>query len=190
MGDAELAPIADHGCAEIGVVEEIRYEDGKEVRYIRRHKDGRRFRYVQRKDGSWGIPATTPSAPFSAKRLVATKPSQIMRELQEICPWINDLDQAAVERFVRLEARARALNTRLNKMQAEGTPLEDIPAKFWNALRDAEVNAQKFGQDLGLDPTGRQKLLKDAAWTKRLAADAVGDIANRGRELRGLPSGE
>ena len=174
----------------IGVLEEIRFEDGREVRYIRRHKDGKVLRYVQRKDGSWGIPARYPKAQFSAKRLVNAKPSAIFEELQQACPWLYTVDRQAIDRFIDAESRRRVLTERLRQMLDEGMLPEDIKTAFWNALRDAEMNSYKIAQDLGLDPTGRQKLLKDAAWAKRLASDGVSQVADRGRQLRALPSPE
>jgi hypothetical protein len=168
----------------IGVVVEVRFEDGVEVRYIRRHKDGKTLRYTQRRDGSWGVPARNPK--FTAKRLTNAKPSQIWDELKQACPWLYDVDQQSVDRFLDAESRRRSLTNRLRQMTDEGMPLEDIPTRFWNAVRDAEVNSAKFAQDLGLDPTGRQKLLKDAAWAKRLATESVTQIADRGRRLRAI----
>lgn len=170
----------------IGVLEEIRFEDGREVRYIRRHKDGKVLRYMQRKDGSWGVPARHPKAQFSAKRLVNAKPSAIFDELQQSCPWLYTIDRQAIDRFIDVESRRRVLTERLQQMLDEGMLLEDIKTAFWNALRDAEMNSYKIAQDLGLDPTGRQKLLKDAAWAKRLATESVNEVAARGQEYRRL----
>ena len=185
MSDGEVEVI---GTETIGEVIECRFEDGREVRYIRRHKDDKVMRYVQRRDGSWGLPARHPR--FSAKRLVNDKPKAIFAELKAVCPWLHDVDQAAVDRFIEAESRRRILSNRLRKMLSEGSYPEDIKATFWNALKDAEMNSYKLGQDLGLDPTGRQKLLKDAAWTKRLASEGVSQVADRGRQLRALPSSE
>jgi len=107
----------------------------------------------------------------------------VSRQLLALCPWLEDVDGGAVDRYVRAEVRARKLASYV-EMVMEERGIEAVKPYLWSELAKAEQNAQKFGQDLGLDPTGRARVLKDLGWAKTLARNGVEVLRERGRALR------
>lgn len=129
-------------------------------------------------------------------RRAITEAQELHGRLVEAYPFVEQYDVAQVERYCREETRARLLHeyvmgvstgeieAKRVKKGAPTTGIEAVPPYLWAEASRANVNAAKLAQDLGLDPTGRWKLLKDAGWARHLAGDAVGSLRATGRELR------
>jgi hypothetical protein len=151
---------------------------------------------VARHDGSQALPARGYSwAPFgpgnvAALRHGAFSPGKIsetaqalLDELLVACPWVTELDGAAVDRFTRAEARARLLHGYVSKVSAE-SGVEAVREYLWAEVRGADALADKLATGLGMTPEGRAKLARDTAVAGRFAADALAGLQAEGRKLR------
>lgn len=118
-----------------------------------------------------------------SERLVNARSAEIAAELFAECPWMADVDGEAVERYCRAEARARMLHAWIERQVEEKGPA-GVKPYVWTEAGRADANAQKFGQDLGLDPTGRAKVLRDLGWAKQLHRGRLDELQSRGRALR------
>ena len=114
---------------------------------------------------------------------ISEKAEALLDELREFCPWINELDGAAVDRFCRAEARARLLHSYVSKVSVE-SGIEAVKEYLWAEVRGADTLADKLATGLGLTPEGRAKLARDAAVAGHFAADALAGLQAEGRKLR------
>lgn len=93
----------------------------------------------------------------------------------------------ALERYCRIEARARMLDAYVvAKVESEG--VESVPKTLWTEATRADMGAQKAAQDLGLDPTGFARAARDLGFAKSLnqqfGAKRLTQLGEAGRELR------
>jgi len=118
-------------------------------------------------------------------RLVSAEAEKVAAELAEVCPWISEVDAVAVDTFCRAAARYRMLDDYVAaKAEAEG--VEAVPRTLWQEVSRAESNAMKAAEALGLDPTGRARLLRDLGWARSLSSrdSAIAALAERGAAIR------
>lgn len=128
---------------------------------------------------------------------VAAERAELLHtELSEAFPFIHALDKVQVERYCRVEARAQLLHEWIMKVvegeevvpgrgrNAGGTGVAAVPPSVWTEATRADATAAKIWQEMGGDPTGRFRLLKDAGWVRHLTGDRVAELAERGRTLR------
>ena len=129
----------------------------------------------------------------------------IRQRLEDIYPGISDMALPTVELYCRAEARALIVNEYilevcLEEREVKGskyiksgsTGVEAVPAHLWAAADRAEANAAKFAQDLGLDLTGRAKIMKDAALSKHFGLSgesSLKGLVQEGQRLRELRKG-
>lgn len=123
-------------------------------------------------------------------RLVAERAAQVAEELAERAPWLaEELDGVAVETWCRAQARYRMLDDYVAAKAAD-EGVEAVPRTLWQEVSRAEANVMKATEALGLDPTGRARLMKDLGWARQLSQGSVGALAERGAKLRALRSAE
>lgn len=124
---------------------------------------------------------------FSA-RLVDARAQAILEQLQdEGCAWLTEVDGIQVDTWLKSRARYELLNEYINSRIEEfgiERGIEKISTKVWATMISQERNLMKATQDLGLDPTGRAKLLKDLGLAKQFARAGAKELAERGREIR------
>lgn len=130
-------------------------------------------------------PGNTKSLKHGAfsPRSIAARSELVQEALLDVCPWLIDVDTEAIARYCRAEARARMLHEHVMRV-ADESGVEAVPAYLWTEASRAETNAQKAGQDLGLDPTGRLKIAKDAGLAKHFAGANVGKLVAEGAAIR------
>lgn len=122
----------------------------------------------------------------NSDRLVTPKADELREALAETCPWVTEVDAAAVGRYCRAEARAVMLHDYC-MTKAEGEGVDAVPRSLWQEASRAESNAAKFAQDLGLDPAGRARVLRDLANVRYLNPDnGLSGIAGSARRFRRL----
>lgn len=122
--------------------------------------------------------------------LVGLHAQEVLDELIGKYPWLLDSDEAAVMQFCRAEARARMLHN-----WAMATAEKYGPAKVkpyvWQAATQAETNAMKCVDRLGLSPSGRAALMKDQSMSMAFSASSINQIDRlraNGRALRASSS--
>lgn len=129
--------------------------------------------------------------------LVAARAEEIRVELGRRFEFLGDpVFGEAFERYCQAQARALMLSeyiwdvvegrqeSRPERRGAATTGVGGVPKHLWTELARAESNAQKFGQELGLDPTGFARIAKELGWAKQLSGSRVSDLMSKGRELR------
>lgn len=121
-------------------------------------------------------------------RLVADKAQAVRALLLEKYPYLaDDAFTEALERYVRVEARALMLNDYITEKVAKDG-VEKVPATLWTEATRADALAQKCGQDCGLDPTGHARIARDLGFAKSVGAQfgtkKLEQLAATGRELR------
>lgn len=169
-------PVGRHGFG-------VRAEEDR----VRRLADARAIAGGWRRSyrwANWGA-GNTGSVRHGAnsERIVTERVIDIAEYLFANCPWLVEVDGAAIERYCRAEARARLLSDEIERVAAE-VGIGKVRPHLLTEVGRAEANAQKFGQDLGLDPTGRAKVLKDLGWAKQLHQGRLEELQSRGRSLR------
>ncbi len=132
-------------------------------------------------------------------RLVSERAKQVRALLFENYPYLaDDVFAEALERYCRAEARAQMLHEWIMAV-VEGsvevaprngrprTGVEAVPPYLWSEASRAEANAQKFGQDIGLDPIGHVRIARDLGLVARLRGQPGGGVealARKGNALR------
>lgn len=136
----------------------------------------------------------------NSEAILSERASELRERLLETYEFLGaPVFNEALERYVRAEARSQLLHDWAMKV-ASGqirtarvksrpqTGIEAVPPYIWSEISRAESNAQKFAQDLGLDPIGLARIAKELGWAKQLAAGRVQDriesLRRLGNELR------
>jgi hypothetical protein len=125
---------------------------------------------------------------------IQEKADEIRADLVTEYPGIENLSLPTVELFCIAMAKAIGINNHIAEY-TEGTRTrkyrgivlegyDAVPAYIWAEASRAEANAAKFAQDLGLDLTGRAKVMKDAAMSRHFGGNRVSALAATGREIR------
>jgi len=130
---------------------------------------------------------------FSA-RVIDEKSREVHAELMAACVWVDEPDVVAVDTWCKAKARYDLLNDWVmsialgerDVVTKRGilSGVDAVPAYLWGEVSKAESNLMKATESLGLDPTGRARLMKDLGMAKHFAADGVRELVSRGRELR------
>ena len=121
----------------------------------------------------------------NSERLVSERSATVHAELAKDCPWLMDIDAVAIDTFCRVKARYDMLSEYVEKIVAE-RGVEEVRPYLWSEITRAEANLMKATQDLGLDPTGRAKLMKDVGYARFFAHDDPMANSSMGRKLRNL----
>jgi hypothetical protein len=124
-------------------------------------------------------------------RMIEERAAEIRAYLLGSFPYLaEDTFAEAMIRYCRAEARARMLHEYVMGL-AERDGVEAVRPYLWTETSRAESNAQKFAQDLGLDPMGHARIARELGWAKQLAAGraaaGVEKLRRLGTELRLLP---
>jgi hypothetical protein len=126
----------------------------------------------------------------SSPRILEAKAGEIHTALLDVAPWISQLDEVAVRRYVRVEARAVLLSD-YTITKALDSGVGSVPAAMWDVSLKADLAADKLASSLGLTPTSRAALLKDVGAAKRNNAEAdikslltAGSKTKAGRQSR------
>lgn len=104
------------------------------------------------------------------------------------CPWMAEIDAGQIMRYCRAQVREHLLHTYIEE-RVDELGVGAVAVGTWQSADNAAKLAAKLAQDLGLDPTGRFKLLKDAGLVNQLGSDAVAQLAARGKALRAQREG-
>jgi len=122
----------------------------------------------------------------NSERLVSERSAAIHAELAKDCPWLMDIDAVAIDTFCKVKARYAMLSEYVEKIATE-QGVEAVKPYLWSEITRAEANLMKATQDLGLDPTGRAKLIKDVGYARFLGReDPMANMGALGRKLRHL----
>ena len=158
--------------------------------------EDRNLALARRSDGRPNLHhgAYSPSAMAEAAAAVRT-------QLRLEFPGIEEMSLPTVELYCSARGRALALSewvmgvvngeieTQSGRRGVPRTGWEAVPERILKALAAAEHQAARRAQDLGLDLTGRAKVMKDAAMSKHFGRDQVAALAQEGRRLRELRTG-
>lgn len=124
--------------------------------------------------------------------------ANVRAQLRREYPGIEEMSLPTVELYCSARGRALALSewvmgvvngeieTQTNRRGVPRTGWEAVPERILKALAAAEHQAARLAQDLGLDLTGRAKVLKDAAMSRHFGQDQVASLAQEGQRLREL----
>ena len=115
--------------------------------------------------------------------LLSTVTAEIAEVLIAECPWVLELDIVAVEQYCRVEGRLRMLTAWMEEIVEEKGPSK-VPSYVWGEITRAETNAMRRADSLGLSPEGRMKIAKDASMYQHFATSNIGDLKEKGRNLR------
>ena len=122
----------------------------------------------------------------NSERLVSERSAIVHAEIVAECPWVLDIDRVAVDTFCSVMARYKMLSEYVEKIATE-QGVEAVRPYLWSEVTRAETNLMKVTQDLGLDPTGRAKLMKDVGYARFLGReDPTASLGAQGRKLRAL----
>lgn len=98
----------------------------------------------------------------------------------------------SVERFLRLEVRARLLHRYAAEVSAD-RGVDKVPARIWTEATAADNAATKLGSQLGVDPLSRARIMRETADAGKNAdgLTAIAALAEQGRAARErrLPAG-
>lgn len=120
----------------------------------------------------------------TSPRLVEQRAQDILAELQEEgCAWLTSVDALQLDTWLKARARYEMLDKWVTET-AERKGWDAISKTSLSALIAQERNLMRLTQDLGLDPTGRARLLADLGLAKQFARQGARDLAARGREIR------
>ena len=124
--------------------------------------------------------------------MVPAKVEEVRSELLQNCPWVIEADTVAIETFCKVKARYDLLNDWVMRV-IEGTEVGikgqtgvmAVPTNLLGEVSRAEGNLMKATENLGLDPTGRARLLKDLGIAKQAGMnEQLKTLASKGGELR------
>ena len=109
---------------------------------------------------------------------------EVMAWVEERAPWlVADLDVLAVERFCRVEARARLYHSAIEQIRSE-RGIDRVPEYLLRQARSEDALADRLAGGLGLVPEGRARLVRDSAVARHYANDALAALQVEGRQLR------
>lgn len=122
-------------------------------------------------------------------RLVEQRASELLAQLRdtEDCKWLTDVDAIQLDTWLKSRARYELLNEYITSMIDQfgvEAGVEKVSMKVWTTVTAQERNLVRLTQDLGLDPTGRAKLLKDLGLAKQFMREGAQKLAAQGSEIR------
>ena len=122
----------------------------------------------------------------NSERLVSERSAIVHAEIVAECPWVLDIDAVAVDTFCKVKARYSMLSEYVERIATE-QGVEAVKPYLWSEVTRAEANLMKATQDLGLDPTGRAKLMRDVGYARFFGReDPSASLGAQGRKLRAL----
>jgi hypothetical protein len=129
-----------------------------------------------------------------SERVIEQRAAEIRSYLTSSFPYLaEETFNEALLRYCRAEARSRMLHQYVMDV-AETDGVQAVRPYLWTETSRAESNAQKFAQDLGLDPMGHARIARDLGWAKQLAtgraAAGIEKLQRIGGELRLLNPGK
>lgn len=134
----------------------------------------------------------------NSERLVSERAKQVLAELIERWPWLEQADGVLVDVMVKAKVRYDALDEyaagviegTTEAYPRKGYPtvgVEAVPDRVWTALARQERSVIDAASKLGLAPVDRAQLFKDAGMARHFGRDGVTELAQRGRQLRRGP---
>lgn len=138
--------------------------------------------------------ASVPAVPRSAsslkplrngvdERILSTSADIVRQALIGVYPWILESDAVAIEQYCRAEARARILNGHILEI-CETAGIAKVTPQLWTASINADSVAMKAATSLGLNPTGRLSIAKDAGFATHFRGQQINDLAAEGAKMR------
>ena len=118
-----------------------------------------------------------------SSRILSLKASEVEDALIGVYPWIMETDRVAIAQYCSIEARRVLLDEHI-WIVVERDGVEAVAPHLWSELAKAEGNAMKAADSLGLTPTGRLKIAKDAGFAQHFSSDKVGTLREQGAALR------
>lgn len=120
-----------------------------------------------------------------SKSMVSQRAQELLADLQtQGCAWLTEFDAMQLDLLLQAKARYDLFRQGMDD-DIENMGLADaLERKKVEHLLGQERNLMKVIQDLGLDPTGRARLLKDLGLAKEYARQGARDLADRGAAVR------
>jgi hypothetical protein len=117
--------------------------------------------------------------------VIAAKAAEIRPWIRTVAPWLDEpVYLPAVDRWLRAEARSLLLHDHITKVSEE-KGVGAVASRLWEMAAATERLAARLGRDLGLDPTGRARLMA-TAYGAALNAATLADIREQGRGTKGF----
>lgn len=128
----------------------------------------------------------------NSERLVSAASAELREHLISLHPWIEEEDAIVVDLLCREMARYNMLSEwmagveegSIESLTPPYTGPEAIPEKVLRELRLTGDSVAKLCNSLGLDPSGRMKIHKDAGFALALSGQKAQNVASAGRALR------
>lgn len=122
-----------------------------------------------------------------SERIVNERALDVLRRLQETddCKWLADVDAVQLDTWLKARARYELLDEGIWRVAGE-RGIEEVPDRLLRSMTAQERNLMSLTQDLGLDPTGRARLLKDLGLAKQFMREGAQRLAEKGSEIRRL----
>lgn len=118
-------------------------------------------------------------------RLVEQRASELLAQLRdtEDCRWLTDVDAIQLNTWLKSRALYELAYEGVQRI-AEREGIEHVSGHLLAFAATQERNYTRITQDLGLDPTGRAKLLKDLGIAKQFMREGAQKLATKGGEIR------
>jgi hypothetical protein len=92
-------------------------------------------------------------------------------ELVAVAPWLDDAAFGdALARYLRADARARLLHDHIVGLVAK-VGVGKVPSFLWRDVAAADRLAAQLATRLGLDPTGKAGIMRDASMARHFSPD-------------------
>ncbi len=118
-------------------------------------------------------------------RLVEQRAVELLAQLRdtEDCKWLTDVDAIQLDTWLKSRALYELAHEAVLRI-AEEKGMENVNGHLLAFAATQERNYTRITQDLGLDPTGRAKLLKDLGIAKQFMREGAQRLAAEGSEIR------
>ena len=153
------------------------------------------------KDGNIGYGG--PKVTFSHGNLAAVKHGASSKQMQKIladeiaqltiqdAPWVLDMDWPTIQAYAMSMSTLKllhqtAMEIALDKETENGVAkgVLAVPAYIWSEISKATTNVMRAADNLGLSPSGRAKIMKDAGIAQHFNAERLAGLVSKGRDLR------
>lgn len=130
-------------------------------------------------------------------RLVSQRAQELLAELLEQHPWLNNADGVVLDVLVRAKVRYDALDEyatdviegRRQAYPRKGYPstgIEAVPDRVWQSLQRQENIIIQAAGKLGFSAADRASLYRDAGMAFHFGGESLTSLAGQGRKLRQL----
>jgi hypothetical protein len=102
-------------------------------------------------------------------------------------PWVLDFDWPTIQAYAMSMSTLKllheaAMNIAL-AVDGENNVVK-VPAYIWSEISKATTNVLRAADNLGLSPSGRAKIMKDAGIAQHFNSERLASLVTRGKELR------